>query len=428
MEENKSLSQINRLLLDQGFTRMEDIEKAEQIREENLKRANLPLGMILHKEGLISKTDLNLLMSHPQTKEYICRELKDRGWVPKEALETFFKGSAELKRLLKDDILTQERFAKIIHDTMDRVVFLKLALKKKMITGKTLEKVLLMKRYNKSVSEILLDENLVSLSELNYVYRKCDENLRLGTILVMQDIVTDEQIKEALVEHKEKGVSLGHVLLKNKLISLAQLYFALSIQFNTPFRELKGFMFNGKQEVELRDIVGQTYARENMIIPLFINASNLTLAVSNPSHIVKMHEMMASYSHLNMNCVLITEEKFDELYAMLYGEMLKPTSEKPEKSQESLFRPDGKWVMTEPSSQGWLISSLFDRYRSLCKGNGQEATSETKDLFIKFIQNSFDIICKDYNCKAVSFWFETGDNRPSLKASPVLMESGENQP
>lgn len=420
MDENQPISQINRLLLDQGFIKMEDLDKAKQIRKENLKRANLSMGMILHKESLISKTDLNRLMSHPQTKGFIHSELKDKGWVAKEVLAEFFKGPAELKRLVKEDLLDQERFSQIIHEAMDRVSFLKLAVKKKLISGKTLEDVLLMKRYNKSVSEILLDEHLVSLSELNYVYRKCDENLRLGTILVMQNIVTDEQIETALTEQKGKGKSLGHILLKNKVISMAQLYFALSIQFNTPFRELKGFMYNGKQEVELRDVVGQTYANENMIIPLFLNANNLTLAVSNPSNIVKMHELMAIYNHLTMNCVLITEEKFDQLYAMLYGELFKPSAEKSNGNNQKLFREDGKWVITEPASQGWLISSLYECYESLCEDNGQHIPENAKDLFIDFIQTSFNGICKEYNCRSVSFWFEIQDEHPSLKASPVL--------
>ena len=182
MEETQAISPIDQLLLDQGFIKMEDLEKARQIRETNLKRAELSLGMIMLKEGFISKKDLNGLLTHPKTKTHIQSFLKLKGWLTKDALASFFNGPAELKRLVDDSLLNQEQFNQMIHEAMDRVAFLKLALKKKLISGKSLENVLLMKRYNKSVSEILLDENLVSLSELNYVYRKCDENLRLGTI------------------------------------------------------------------------------------------------------------------------------------------------------------------------------------------------------------------------------------------------------
>lgn len=421
MEETQAISPINQLLLDQGFIKMEDLEKAWQIKDTNLKRAELSLGMIMLKEGLISKKDMNGLLTHPKTKAFIHNTLKSRDWVAKDALATFFKGKAELKRLVDDGLLNQEQFNQIIYEAMDRVAFLKLALKKKLITGKALENVLLMKRYNKSVSEILLDEHLVSLSELNYVYRKCDEKLRLGTILVMQKIVTDEQIEAALAEQKGKSMSLGHILLRNKAISLAQLYFALSIQFNTPFRELDGFMYNGKQEVELRDIVGQTYARENEIIPLFVNANNLTLAVSNPAHIARMHELMAMYNHLSMNCVLITDEKFEQLYAMLYGEIFK-AADKPS-NEKAFFTRESKWVVTEPSAQSWLIANLFEHYENLCKENGKGLPDGGKDLFFSFIQNSFDSICKDYNCQSVSFWFEENENGPSIKASPVLQET-----
>lgn len=419
-EENQAVSSIDRLLLDQGFIKMEDLEKARQIRETNLKRAELSLGMIMLKEGFISKKDVNGLLAHPKTKEFIQKELKERGWVDKEALDSFFDGPAELKRLVEDGLLDQEQFSRLIHTTMDRVSFLKLALKKKLINGKALENVLLMKRYNKSVSEILLDEHLVSLSELNYVYRKCDEKLRLGTILTMQKIVTDEQIDSALAEQKGKNLSLGHILLRNKVISLAQLYFALSIQFNTPFRELSGFMYNGKQEVELRDIVGQTYARENGIIPLFVNANNLTLAVSNPSNISKMHELMAMYNHLTMSCVLITDEKFEQLYALLYGEMFKASENKYVTQRQPLMSQAGKWEVNDPASQSTLVDTLYKHYENLCRENGKDLPEGGRDLFFSFIQDNFESISREYDCTSVSFWFEKNDEGPILKASPVL--------
>lgn len=422
MEHNPQ-SQIDNLLLAQGFIRPEDLEKAKDIRDKNRKQAELALGMILLKQNLITKKDLNDLLLHGETQAAMKQILLDKNWIPKQELDLFFKhsgNSISLKKLVDEGRMTQDQSNRIIREAMDHVGFLKLALRQKLIRGKDLEKVMVLKRYNKSISEILLDENLVSLSELNYVYRKCDEKLRLGTILVMQNLITHEEIDKALAEQKGKSVSLGQILIRSGQISLAQLYFALSIQFNTPFRELRGFVFNGKQEVELRDIVGQTYAREHLILPLFLNENNLTIAVSNPAHIVKMHELMALYSHLTMTCVLITEEKFEQLYAMLYGEILKRPVQGLVPDQSKLCKEDGKWVITDPQSQSWLIDNLYNCYETLRSESGFSTFENGKELFFDFIQKSFTTICNDYQCRSVSFWFDKGQNSPAIKASPVL--------
>ncbi|MBU1171602.1 MAG: hypothetical protein KKD44_18770 [Proteobacteria bacterium] len=412
--------------MEQDFIRAEDLEKAMDIRSKNLKRAELPLGMILLKLELITNKNLNDLLLHPETQKVIKKNLQGKNWIPKDERDEFFKcleKNPNLKKLVDQGRMTMDQLNLIIREAMDRVAFLKLALRQELIRGKDLEEVLLMKRYNKSISEILLDEHLVSLSELNFVYRKCDESLKLGTILVLQNLITPEQIEKNLAEQKVKKDSLGQILLRNGMISLAQLYFALSIQFNTPFRELKGFTFNGKQEAELRDIVGQIYATENLIIPLFLNENNLTLAVSNPAHIVKMHELMSRYSHLNMSCVLITDEKFEQLYAMLYGEILKAPAHRVSMGQDMLCQENGKWVITDPSSQLWLISNLYECYATLCTDAGSGLIEKKKDLFLDFILESFDTICRDYDCQSVSFWFDMETGTPAIKASPVLRAS-----
>jgi hypothetical protein len=292
-------------------------------------------------------------------------------------------------------------------------------LRKQRIRGRDLETVLRIKRFNPSISEVLFDENLVSLTELNRVCREGDDNPSLGKILIMQGLADASDIDSALSEQKGSRAPLGRILIERGRITLTQLYFALSIQFNTPFRDLKGYEFNNRQESRLRDIVGQSYARGHCILPLFLNENNLTLAVANPAHLVNMHELMARHSHLTMTCVLITEEKFDQLYAMLYGEILKRPGPDEAVGPSAASADGGSWVITDPRAQSFLVAHLYDRYCALRADAGRGPIDNGRELFFRFIEEQFDRISADYQCSAVAVWFDSSRGDPVIKASPV---------
>ena len=68
--------------------------------------------------------------------------------------------------------------------------------------------------------------------------------------------------------------------------------------------------------------MGQRYAETNLILPLRQEGNLLTLAISDPDKAKALQELKTVYSHLHMRCVLITREKFEELFKILYGESL----------------------------------------------------------------------------------------------------------
>lgn len=412
MDSSHPIPQIESLLLAQDLIRSEDLERAQGIRNAHLKLSEQPMGMILVKRNLISKQDLGILLADPETQADIRRTLDD-------GIHPDLPRNLSLRALVDDGHVTAEQMQHAVREAMNDRAFLKRALRKQRIEGRDLETVLRIKRYNQSISEVLFEENLVSLTELNRVCREGDDNPRLGTILIMQGLIIATDIDSALSEQKGNQAPLGRILIERGRITLTQLYFALSIQFNTPFRELKGYEFNGRQESRLRDIVGQSYAREHLILPLFLNENNLTLAVFNPAHLVNMHELMARHSHLTMNCVLITEEKFDQLYAMLYGEILKRPEANEAMALSAASADGGTWVITDPRAQSFLVAHLYDRYCVLRADAGHGPIDSGRELFFRFIEEQFDRISADYQCRAVAVWFDSSRGDPIIKASPV---------
>ena len=60
------------------------------------------------------------------------------------------------------------------------------------------------------------------------------ERKLLGKILVDKGLITDESLKEALLEQGETKEFLGEILIKKKFIKEVDLLGALSEQFNLP--------------------------------------------------------------------------------------------------------------------------------------------------------------------------------------------------
>lgn len=65
------------------------------------------------------------------------------------------------------------------------------------------------------------------------------EKVRLGEILVRQQLLTDEQLQQALAEQKKTGRKLGRVFVEGGYVTETQISEALSQQFKIPFIDLK---------------------------------------------------------------------------------------------------------------------------------------------------------------------------------------------
>ncbi len=420
MNDQDSLYQIQAMLVHEGFVSEDDIDRAEEIRAENMKLAQLPLGQLLLQESELVFDDFIAILNQPMGYKLLISTVKEKKWYKAEKFDSFLENTDEgnlLNALMEKGILSDLQYGEVLEDLTGRMAFGKLAILYKKISGEALGKVVKLKKYNKSVSEILFDLKLITLSELNHVFRKIYNDLKIENILIQQRLITQEKLDKALSEQRGSSLSLEKILIKNHYLTLEQLYFALSILRNTPFQPLKGFVFNEKIEIELRNIVGQRYAEENGILPLFINGNNLTLGVSNPSNIIRMHELMPMNPHLKMNCVLITEEKFEQLYAILYGEIIRNALVSDVFNVEDI-PPERKCVVTSPESQSWLIQNLYERYAKLADitENGNQETDP--DLFSEFIIESYNNISEEFNCISISFWFEVKNKSIDIMAKP----------
>lgn len=65
------------------------------------------------------------------------------------------------------------------------------------------------------------------------------EKMRLGDLLVKDQLISQEQLQFALESQTRSGKKLGRVLVDNGFVSEEQISQALAKQFNIPFVNLK---------------------------------------------------------------------------------------------------------------------------------------------------------------------------------------------
>jgi hypothetical protein len=423
MAEGAIHSEIEEQLLKEGFVSPADMASARETYRLSLEHAKKPLGIVLTELSNIPQEEVKMLLRHPITQENMGAIALVQQKITSQQLAECRKSAAQvgypLSAILIQKGYIDEKSRKILLAlALDHIDFAKLLITRSFVSEKELEQALKLKAHRKTVCEILYDRNLVTLSELNHVFRKFSRELKLGEILLWQGLISEAQLKEVLKEQSEIKQSLGKILLQKRYIAIEQLYFALSIQYNTPFQRLDGYVYYEKQKASLKSVVGHRYALENHIIPLFQNGNNLTLAVSNPSDIWSMNGLKSTFPELQMSCVLITDEKFNQLYSILYGEIMMiyvPMKS----SQESVSASDPIIPLKNPRGQQDLMKRLYEDYGYYREIVGGKPFEDDESFFYSFLEESHRQICETYGCPEVIFRFEIVNGRVEIQASPV---------
>jgi type IV pilus assembly protein PilB len=113
--------------------------------------------------------------------------------------------------------------------------------------------------------------------------------MQLGQLLLGRGIVTEEQIKKALAEQKEKGHCklLGELLVEMNYCTENQIASALAEAYDVPYAQVNPKICDAK----VLDILPKKFLEEHVILPLFKVADVLTVAVSEPTDVFLIDEI-----------------------------------------------------------------------------------------------------------------------------------------
>jgi MSHA biogenesis protein MshE len=141
------------------------------------------------------------------------------------------------------------------------------------------------------------------------------EKLRLGEILVRQNVLTEEALELALAEQKHnprklgRARRLGRVLIEKGYVAESKVAEALALQLELPYIDLKHY--NIKPEIAQR--LPESQARRYRAIVLEDNGKAVTVAMSDPTDL-NAYDDIARTLHREIQIVVVTDS---QLLAMI---------------------------------------------------------------------------------------------------------------
>lgn len=109
---------------------------------------------------------------------------------------------------------------------------------------------------------------------------------RLGDMLISQDLLTEEQLSEALLKQRESKERLGTVLIKEGYISETQLIEALKNQLGIDYIDLNNYNI----DPEMARYIPKAFAKSAAVVPVKIVKDSLFLAMEDPLNFMAIEQ------------------------------------------------------------------------------------------------------------------------------------------
>lgn len=138
----------------------------------------------------------------------------------------------------------------------------------------------------------------------------------LGEILIANEVVTSEQVNEALQIQMEQGAKrIGEILIEMGIVDEIEIIRALAEQFDLPMVDLEAIEIPQKIVNE----IPQSVARESKIIPLESNDRKIVIAISDPLDLGTLDNirfMTNKNVEANLAPALAIEKAIDRAYGV----------------------------------------------------------------------------------------------------------------
>ena len=108
---------------------------------------------------------------------------------------------------------------------------------------------------------------------------------QLSEILMDQGTLNAEQVKRVQLYAKQNNVTVAEAIVKFGFATEEQVTNALSKHFSVPYASRENGILVPEKEQNLQEIIPEKFARENMVVPLFVEDDALAVAVLDPTNV-----------------------------------------------------------------------------------------------------------------------------------------------
>lgn len=118
------------------------------------------------------------------------------------------------------------------------------------------------------------------------------EDRSLGAILLESTNLTEDQLEQALVVHREKGIKLGDALVQLKYLRTEDILKALSIQLGLPYEQ--GISVE-HIPADLLESLPINYAKKNELLPIRRDGDDVVIAIADPTNFAALDDLRVLY-------------------------------------------------------------------------------------------------------------------------------------
>src|SRR5688500_11966766 len=137
---------------------------------------------------------------------------------------------------------------------------------------------------------------------------------KLGEILVRENLISPEHLREALDYQREYGGRLGYNLVKLGLVSDDMITAVLSRHYGIPSVNLDLFHI----DEHVLQLIPQEVAQKYSVLPLSRVGASITLAMVDPTNVFAMDDIKFM-TGLNVEPVVVAEASIQQAIAKYYG-------------------------------------------------------------------------------------------------------------
>jgi len=139
------------------------------------------------------------------------------------------------------------------------------------------------------------------------------EKVRLGEILVLQKLLSEEQLALALADQKRTGRKLGRVFVENGFVTEEQISGALARQLDIPYINLKFYNINP----EVVRLLPETQARRFRALVLEDRRTSLLVGMSDPTDLFA-YDDIARQVKKSIELAVVTETEVLQVIDRIY--------------------------------------------------------------------------------------------------------------
>ncbi len=177
---------------------------------------------------------------------------------------------------------------------------------------------------------------------------------QLSEILMDQGTLTAEQVKRAQLYSKQNNVPVAEAIIKFGFANEEQVTAALSKHFSVPYASKENGILVPEREQNLQEIIPEKFARENMVIPLFVEDTELAVAVLDPTNVFLL-ENIKMMSGKQVQAFIASKSQLLNVIDAFYS-----NKNLLEEVMNEAAKPEGDVAAAESSDEDVDVSGFLD--------------------------------------------------------------------